>query len=152
MWWGRRKKSRNFKHGIVLQWREHRCPSKHWGLWPKLEKTMWRSCVMKRGMQTRKTTLIFGKSYIKGAILLICLFDHHARTGNLLIALVFSGTPWVYLSHNNSEYENWWPNTMYIDAKEPLQNLSGYLSYYESDCFLFLQFKNIQRETDIWII
>ena len=81
------------------------------------------------------------KIYIKWALLLVFLFDHHARTGNLLIAYIFAWTPRVCLGLNYSEYENWWPNAMYIDANGPLQNLSGYWSYDESDRFLFLQFK-----------
>lgn len=68
--------------------------------------------------------------YINWAMLLIFLFDHHSRTGNLLIAYIFPWTPWVCLHLNNSEYENWWPNSVYIDANGPFLNLSGYLSCY----------------------
>lgn len=57
--------------------------------------------------------------YIKWVILL--------RIGSLLIASIF---PFPFIPQMclglNSEYENWWPNT--IDDNGPLQNMSGNLA------------------------
>lgn len=96
-----------------------------------------------KGNTDKEEKLDFKKTWFKKKIilLLVYLFDHHARTVNLLTTYIFPWTPWVCLGLNYSEYENWWPNAMYSDANGQLQNLTGYWSYDEGDCFLFLQFR-----------
>lgn len=97
----------------------------------------------------QRKTWSFKKFYIKWAILLSFLIDHHGRIGSLLIASIFPFpcTPQVCLGLN-SEYENWWANT--IDANGPLQNLSGYLAIIKVIVFSLSNLKRFRgKSTDM---
>lgn len=93
--------------------------------------------------RSERKTWYFKKFYIKWAILLIFLIDHHARIGSLFIASIFPFlcTTQVCLGLN-SEYENRWPNA--VDANGPLQNLSGYLAIIKVIAFSFSNLKRFR--------